>query len=119
MREQIVEFLNQHPSVLGVIFAVTGGWELWQAVLRYEAYKKDIARWIRKRSWLVFIGLKPAQPRPISISAALLIFIMGLAMIDFEIALLPKMFWGVLAALALFNLLTVLLIVKWKAWKKG
>lgn len=92
MREQLVQLLNQHPSILGMIFVVAGGWELWQAVFRYETYKQWIARKLRQRWWLVFIGFREPQPRPIAIAAASFILVIGVALTDFEAGCLPRMF---------------------------
>lgn len=118
MREQLVQLLNQHPSILGMIFVAAGGWELWQAVFRYEAYKKWIARKLRQRWWLAFFGFREPQPRPIAIAAASFILVMGLALIDFEIRWVPRLFWAVPLLIALLSLVITLVVVKWKLWQR-
>jgi len=119
MREQIVSFLNRHPSVIGILFASIGVWEFWNALFRYEAYKLSIEKLIRRRPWVIFIGLRAPQPRPISISAALLGLVLGLAMIDLEIGLLPRKLWLGPMTIALLAFLVVLIAVKLKFWRKS
>ncbi|MBO0863160.1 MAG: hypothetical protein J2P21_32645 [Chloracidobacterium sp.] len=107
MREQIANFLNQHPSVMGMVLALLGCWNLWQSLIRYERYKKSVERTLSKRPWLALIGLSSLQPRPILIAASILGLIAGLTMIDFEIGLLDRKFWAAPLIISLLYLFVV------------
>jgi uncharacterized membrane protein YdfJ with MMPL/SSD domain len=118
MREQIANFLNQHPSVLGIVLALLGGWNLWQSLFRYERYKKSIERALSKRPWLALIGFSNVQPRPILIAASILCLIAGLTMIDAEIGLLDRKFWAAPLIISLLYLFVVFIRVKWRSRKR-
>jgi hypothetical protein len=119
MREQIANFLNQHTSIIGILFAFLGVWELWNGVFRYEVYRLSIEKLIRRRPWIAILGLRAPQPRPIQVSAALLVLVIGLAMIDFETGLLPRKLWLGPMTLALLAFFVVLISVRSKSWRKS
>ncbi|HEX9005623.1 MAG TPA: hypothetical protein VGB07_37285 [Blastocatellia bacterium] len=119
MREQIANFLNQHTSIIGILLALLGVWELWNGLFRYDIYKLSIEKLIRRRPWVAILGLREPQPRPIQISAALLVLAIGLAMIDFEIGLLPRKLWLGPMTLSLLAFFVILLSVKLKSWRKS
>lgn len=119
MREQIANFLNQHTSIIGILLALLGVWELWNGLFRYDIYKLFIEKLIRRRPWIAILGLREPQPRPIQISAALLVLVIGLAMIDFEIGLLPRKLWLGPMTLSLLAFFFILLSVKLKSWRKS
>lgn len=116
LREQIVDFLNRHPSSIGVWFAVMGAWEGWNAVFRYDAYRVSIENRLRRRPWLIVFGVRIPSERPIQISGAVFWLILGLVMIDAELGLLPRKFWLCPLILALLAFFLVLSVVKLKSW---
>jgi len=119
MREQIANFLNQHTSIIGILLALLGVWELWNGLFPYDIYKLFIEKLIRRRPWIAILGLREPQPRPIQISAALLVLVIGLAMIDFEMGLLPRKLWLGPMTLSLLAFFVILLSVKLKSWRKS
>ncbi len=115
MTEQTIAFLNQYPSIFGIPLAVLGGWELFNYLFHYEAYKQKREELLRGRLYEL-LGARPMPPRIVSIVGSLFILVGGLTLIGTEIYKKPRIFWLILLVISVLAFFITLIVTALRRW---
>lgn len=108
----MVDFLNENPIIIGITFTVLFGFELWVLVFRYDRFLK----FIRRKQYLSLFIAAP-ESRTVAISATLMFFVAGLAIIGTELGIFSRRFWFAALAVCVLNCFGLLARYKWQKWR--
>ncbi|MFN0107886.1 MAG: hypothetical protein ACKVZH_03460 [Blastocatellia bacterium] len=108
----MVDFLNKNPIIIGIAFTVLFGFELWALAFRYDHFLKLIRR---KQYLSLFIAIP--ESRTVAISATLMLFVAGLAIIATELGIFSRRFWFVTLAMCVLNCFGLMARHKWQKWR--
>jgi hypothetical protein len=110
----VIDFLNENPLILGMILTILFGIELWFLTFRYDRY----CSFMRRTPIVKFLFREP-ESRILAISATLLFFVIGTAIVGKELGVFPVAFWAAVLSVSVINFLGTLAHHWWRKLKRG
>jgi hypothetical protein len=110
----VTDFLNENQFIVGMILSILSGIELWFLTFHYESY----CSFIRRTPIVKFLFREP-ESRILTISATLLFFVFGTAIVGKELGVFPVAFWAAVLSVAVINFFGTLAHYWWRKLKRG
>jgi hypothetical protein len=103
----MLDFLFQHPNVIGIVIASIASIELGFLAFGFEGYKT----FFRRRPWLHLL-FQESESRIVLVSSAIMYLVVGASIVGAEQGWLTRPFGGAICTVAFLNFLAAMILDK-------